>query len=86
MDSYYQNYSLNPDYEDEEPEPKVCICPDYIGTSQAAYCEACADWTDTVVLEAAPEQTAEAAAINRKLLENFNRLMDRTYQAMKEVA
>ena len=77
MDSYYQNYSLNPDYEDEEPVPAECICENYIGTSKAEYCPACKAWTDDIELavEAAVDNSPETAAYNQQVLEDFNRRM-----------
>jgi hypothetical protein len=86
VDSYYTYLIKNVDYieDEEQPEPKVCICPDYAGTANVAYCEACADWTDNVELRAEVAYSEERAAENKLLLANFELVMAETRRALRK--
>lgn len=85
MDSYYTYLIRNIDYEeDEQPEPKICICPEYVGTTNVAYCEACADWTDNVELRAEVPYSEARALENKLLLANFELVMAETRKALNK--
>jgi len=71
---FNENYGpMDIDEYDPNDEP-VCVCADYVGSTDVTYCKSCMAFTDDANL-LAPE-TIEA------MLTNTNRVMSALYQAM----
>ena len=73
----YENYGpMDIDEYDPNDEP-VCVCADYLGSTEVTYCKACMMYTDNKELLMAFEQAVETTmAVAAK------RLMGAAYEAM----